>query len=130
MGTPSKVAAVAAAVTAVIAIAPAASAAAPAASAAPAVSQSCSDPGFKFTVKDTGIHIRATPSPSGAIKFSIAKGRTFLTERDPENTLGTVCVVENPAGMFWDYGENASFPSQRGWVGVKYMTFEGSGIDF
>jgi hypothetical protein len=118
-----KVAAVAAAVAAVIALAPAASA-------APAFSQSCSDPGFKFTVKDTGIHIRATPSPSGAIKFSIAKGRTFLTERDPENTLGTVCVVENPTGMFWDYGENASFPSQTGWVGVKYMTFEGSGISF
>jgi hypothetical protein len=42
----------------------------------------------------------------------------------------SVCVVENPAGMFWDYGENASFPSQTGWVGVKYMPFEGSGISF
>jgi hypothetical protein len=94
---------------------------APAAMAAPAFAQTCGQPGSKFTVALTGIHIKA--SPNGAILYTIAKGRTFYTTDSSTNRRGWLCATEKLFnGTIWDYGENAAFPSQQGWVGVNYMT--------
>lgn len=98
--------------------------ASPAVLAAPTFGQSCSAPGLKFTVAQTGIHIRS--SPNGATLYSIAKGRTFYTTSSSTNHRGMLCVTtQQYNGMYWDYGENAAYPAQQGWVGVKYMTYDG-----
>ena len=41
--------------------------------------QTCGQPGSRFTVALTGIHIKA--SPNGANLYTIAQGRTFYTTR-------------------------------------------------
>jgi hypothetical protein len=100
----------------------------PAPSASPAIDEGCSTPGFKYTVKDTGIHIRKSPSDSGTSLASIPQGATFLTEMNPANTLGWLCITNHQFnGTYWVYGENPAHPSVNGWVGVNFMTFDGEG---
>jgi hypothetical protein len=100
------------------------SASMPAAMAAPAFGQTCSAPGLKFTIAQDNIHIRA--SPNGATLYTIAKGRTFYTTSSNTNLRGALCGSDQMFnGTYWDYGENAAFPNQQGWVGVNYMHYDG-----
>jgi hypothetical protein len=97
---------------------------APAVMAAPAFAQTCGQPGSRFTVAITGIHIKA--SPNGANLYTIAQGRTFYTTNSSTNRRGWLCASNSLFNhTIWDYGENAAFPSQQGWVGVNYMTYIG-----
>jgi hypothetical protein len=110
--------------TAAAAAAAALTASMPAAMAAPDFAQGCSAPGLKFTVAQDNIHIRA--SPNGVFLYSIAKGQTFYTTSSDSNQRGAVCVtIKKFNGTYWDYGENASYPAEQGWVGVNYMHYDG-----
>jgi hypothetical protein len=101
-------------------------AASPAAMAAPSsFTQTCIQPGSKYVVALTGIHIKA--SPNGANLYTIAKGRTFYSTDSSTNRRGWDCTSDKLFNnTIWIYGENASFPSQQGWVGTNYMTYMGN----
>jgi hypothetical protein len=101
-------------------------ASAPAAMAAPSTfSQHCIQPGSRYTVALTGIHIKA--SPNGANLYTIAKGRTFYSTNSSTNRRGWACTSDSLFNhTIWIYGENAAFPSQQGWVGTNYMTYIGN----
>jgi hypothetical protein len=89
--------------------------------AAPSFAQTCIQPGSKYTVALTGIHIKA--SPNGANLYTIAKGRTFYSTDSSTNRRGWDCTSDKLFNnTIWIYGENAAFPSQQGWVGTNYMT--------
>jgi hypothetical protein len=61
-------------------------ASAPAAMAAPSFGQTCIQPGSKYYVALTGIHIKA--SPNDANPYTIAKGRTFYSTDSSTNRRG------------------------------------------
>jgi hypothetical protein len=100
-------------------------AATPAAMAASSFGQTCIQPGSRYTVALTGIHIKA--SPNGKDLYTIAKGRTFYSTDSSTNRRGWDCTSNSLFNhTIWIYGENAAFPSQQGWVGTNYMTYIGN----
>jgi hypothetical protein len=100
-------------------------AATPAAMATSSFGQTCIQPGSRYTVALTGIHIKA--SPNGKDLYTIAKGRTFYSTDSSTNRRGWGCTSNSLFNhTIWIYGENAAFPSQQGWVGTNYMTYIGN----
>jgi hypothetical protein len=99
--------------------------------ASPAYTIGCTDPGNKYTIAQDNINIRATPD--GRILESISKTATFLSLDTSIKALGTVCVTSAPVpagGTYWVYGESQAHPSHKGWVGVNYMNYITSGIQY
>ena len=88
----------------------------------------CSSPGYKYTVAQDNIHIRA--SPNGKALYSIAKSDTFLSS-DASGNVDILCVTNSKYnGTYWVLGFARANSSHLGWVGVSYMKFDASGSGY
>jgi len=91
------------------------------------VPSTCTSPGTKYSVAQSGINIRQFPG--GPILHPISKTATFLS-RGPSNNVGITCKSNAvTGGTRWVYGVGKA-NRVHGWIGLKWLKVLATGPGF